>query len=124
MYRTIAHTVLALFLLVATTGVTISMHYCAGSLVSTSINHEAKSCCDDEGCCKNKNLHYELEDDYVSPIVVENNNVMELDILFPVLFVLDIDLSPLQIKETPAFADCSPPPKIQTRLSLLQTYLI
>ena len=124
MFKTIAHTVLALFLLVATTGITISMHYCGGSLVSTSINQEAKSCCDDDGCCENKNLHYELEDDYVSPIIVEKNKVMELDVLFPILFMLDIDLSPLQIKSAPAFAVCSPPPKIQTRLSLLQTYLI
>ncbi len=124
MYRTIAHTVLALFLLVATTGVTISMHYCGGSLVSTSINHEAKSCCEDDGCCENKNLHYELENDYVAPIVFENSNIVELEALFPMLFVMDFHLSPSQAKATFAFIDSYPPPKIQTRLSLLQTYLI
>ena len=124
MYKTIAHTILALFLLVATTGVTISMHYCGGSLVSTSINQQAESCCDDDSCCENKNLHYELENDYVSTPVVENSSVPVLEVLFPVLFVLDIDLSPLQTKATRAFVDSSPPPKIATRLSLLQTYLI
>lgn len=125
MYRTIAHTVLALFLLVATTGITINMHYCGGNLVSTSINTEAKSCCDDYGCCENKNLHYELENDYVASILFENNNnIVELEVLFPMLFVMDFHLSPSQAKATFAFIDFYPPPKIQIRLSLLQTYLI
>jgi hypothetical protein len=100
------------------------MHYCGGKYVSTSINKEAKSCCDGTGgCCENKTLHFEVEDDYVSPIVVENNTIVELDVLFPILFVLNFELFSTANKATVAFNDSSSPPKIQTRLSLLQTYL-
>ncbi len=124
MFRKIAHIILALFLLVSTTGITFSMHYCGGKLVSTSINKEAKACCDgDGGCCENKTLHFEVEDDYVSPIVVEYNTIVKLDVLFPILFVLNFELLSTEDKATVAFYDSSPPPKIQTRLSLLQTYL-
>ena len=124
MLRKITHIVLTLFLLVLTTGITISMHYCGGEYVSTSINEEAKSCCDGtDGCCENKSLHFEVEDDYVSSIVVENNTTVELDVLFPILFVLSAELSPEIEVTTKYFNDTSPPPTIQTRLSLLQTYL-
>ncbi|SMO36630.1 hypothetical protein SAMN06265379_101292 [Saccharicrinis carchari] len=124
MFKTTVHIVIAMFLLLATAGVTISMHYCGGSLVYTSINQQAESCCDDDGCCENKTLHYELEDDYLSPIVVDNNNLIEMEILFPILFVMNFDLSAAQAKPSFAFIDSYPPPKIQTRLSLLQVYLI
>lgn len=124
MFRRIAHIILALFLLVSTTGITFSMHYCGGKLVSASINKEAKSCCDGNGgCCENKTLHFEIEEDYISPIIVENNTIVELDVLFPILFVLNFELLPTEDKATVAFHDSSRPPKIQTRLSLLQTYL-
>lgn len=123
MFRRIAHIVLALFLLVSATGVTFSMHYCGGKYVSTSINTEAKSCCDGDGCCENKTLHFEAEDDYVSPIVVENQTIVGLDILFPILFFVNFELLPTEEKASIAFYDSSPPRTIQTRLSLLQTYL-
>ena len=76
MLRKITHIVLALFLLVSTTGITISMHYCGGEYVSTSINKEAKSCCDSTGgCCENKTMHFEVEDDYVSPVQIDNSKI-------------------------------------------------
>ncbi|MCW3805717.1 HYC_CC_PP family protein [Plebeiibacterium marinum] len=124
MLRKISHIIFALFLLVSTAGVTLSMHYCGGELVSTSINKEAKSCCDEMGgCCENKTVHFEVEDDYVSPVQVNNVQTLELDILFPILFVLNFDLSIDEEIEQVAFYDSSPPPTIQTRLALLQTYL-
>ena len=123
MLRRITHIILALFLMVATTGVTFSMHYCGGKYVSTSINTEAASCCDDGGCCENKSLHFEVEDDYVSPVQVKNVETVELDILFPILFVLNFELLDEEDKAIEAFSDSSPTPTIQTRLALLQTYL-
>lgn len=124
MLRKITHIIFALFLLVSTTGVTLSMHYCGGELVSTSINKEAKTCCDGTGgCCENKTVHFEVEDDYVSPVQVINIQTVELDILFPILFVLNFELSIDEEIEQVAFYDSSPPPTIQTRLALLQTYL-
>lgn len=124
MLRKITHIVLALFLLVSTTGITFSMHYCGSKYVSTSINKEAKSCCDGTGgCCENKTLHFEVKDDYVSAIVVQNNTIVELDVLFPILFVLSAELLPEIKVTTNYFGDTSPPSTIQTRLSLFQTYL-
>lgn len=124
MLRKISHIILAFFLLVSTTGVTLSMHYCGGELVSTSINKEAKTCCDGTGgCCENKTVHFEVEDDYVSPVQVTNIQTVELDFLFSILFVLNFDLSIDEEIEQVAFYDSSPPPTIQTRLALLQTYL-
>jgi hypothetical protein len=124
MLRRITHIILALFLMVATTGVTFSMHYCGGELISTYINTEAKTCCDGTGgCCENKTLHFEVEDDYVSTVQVKNVETVELDILFPILFVLHFELLDEEDKAIEAFNDADPPPTIQTRLALLQTYL-
>lgn len=124
MFRKITHIILAFFLLVSTTGVTLSMHYCGGELVSSSINKEAKACCDGTGgCCENKTIHFEVEDDYMSPVQVTNIQTVELDILFPILFVLNFELSSNEEIKHVAFYDSLPPPTIQTRLALLQTYL-
>jgi len=124
MYRRIIHIVLSVFLMVATTGITFSMHYCCGQYVSTSINEEAKMCCDGTGgCCENKTIHIEVEDDYVSPIEIDNLKIVALDVLFPILFVLNFDLLPEENETFEVYTDTSPPPIIQTRLSLLQTYL-
>ena len=123
MFRKIAHIVLSVFLMLATIGVTFSMHYCGGELISTSINSEAESCCDDDGCCENKTLHFEVEDDYVSTVQFKNIEIVELDILIPILFVLNLELLNEEDKAIEAFYDSSPPPTIQSRLALLQTYL-
>lgn len=124
MLRKITHIVLALFLLVSATGTTISMHYCSGKLVSTSINKEAKSCCEGtDGCCKNKSIHFEIKDDYVDAVQYENTPIVVLDMLFPILFAIYLELYPEGTIVEGVFSATSPPPKIQTRLSLLQTYL-
>ncbi len=124
MLRKIAHIGLAIFLLVSTTGITFSMHYCGGKYISTSINKEAKSCCDGTGgCCENKSVHIEVKDDYVNAVQIENSKIVELDILIPILLVSNFELLPIENKAKVSFYDSSPPPKIQARLSLLQTYL-
>lgn len=124
MLRKLTHIVLSLFLLVSTTGIAISMHYCGGELVSTSINKVAKSCCDESGgCCENKTVHIEVKSEFVNTVQVNNAQTVVLDILLPALFVISIDLSTEEEAATKAFHDSSPPPTIQTRLALLQTYL-
>lgn len=124
MLRRLSHIILALFLLISTSGVTFSMHYCGGKYVSTSINKEAKSCCDGTGgCCENKTLHFEVEDEYVSPVQVDSIKIIELDVLFPILFTLNLELLPEFNETLNVYTDVSPPPTIRIRLSLLQTYL-
>ena len=124
MFRKITHIILALFLTISTTGITFSMHYCGGELIYTSINKEAKSCCDGSGgCCENKTLHFEVKDDFVSPIQVENIKTVELDVLFPMLFVFNFELLNEEAKADDAFYNSSLPQKVQARLALLQKYL-
>lgn len=124
MFRKITHIILTVFLMVSTTGITLSMNYCGGKWVSTSINIEAKSCCDGtDGCCENKTIHFEVEDDYINPIQVDNTKIVELDVLFPILFVLNFELLSEENETFEVFADASPPLTIQIRLSLLQTFL-
>jgi len=124
MIRKIIHIALSVFLMVATTGITISIHYCGGEYVYTSINKEAKSCCDGMGgCCENKTIHLEVKDDYVSPFQMDNTKIVELDVLFPILFALNFELLPELNESFEVYTDTSPPPTIQTHLSLLQTYL-
>jgi len=124
MTRKIIHIVLTVFLMVATTGLTFSMHYCGGKWVSTSINQEAKSCCG-SACagCENKTVHYEVEEDFVSPLMLEVNPAMELDVLFPLLFVINHEYTPVFSVDDEIIDDTSPPLPVHTRLSLLQTFL-
>jgi len=111
-------------MLVITTGVTLSMHYCGGKLVSTAINKKAKSCCDGTGgCCENKTIHIQLKEDFDSQTNFIHTEVAELDVLFPVLFLVDLNLLEEPKDSFIVYQDSSPPPNIQTRLSLLQTYL-
>jgi hypothetical protein len=124
MLRKTTQIILTLFLMVATTGITCSMHYCGGELVYISINNDTKSCCDSSGgCCENKTLQFVVEDDYVIPVQIENSRIVELNLLFSVLFVSNFNLFPEGDEAFKAYDDHSPPPTTQTRLSLLQTYL-
>lgn len=124
MLRKIIHIVLALFLTIASAGVTFSMHYCGGKLVHASINKESKSCCNSSGgCCENKTFHFEIKDNYLCPIQPEIQQNFEQDLFIPVLFTLKVKLLPEIEKPSEIFSDSSPPIATQTKLSLLQTYL-
>ncbi len=100
------------------------MHYCGGELVSISVSKDAETCCAETGdCCEDKTVHFELEDDYVSPVHGNDFQITELEVLLPILFVLNFDLSVDDEIASVAFFDSSPSPTVQTRLALLQTYL-
>lgn len=124
MLRKITHIILAFFLTVATTGITLSMHYCGGELVSASINKEAKTCCDGTGgCCDNRTFHFEIRDDYVNRVQFNSAETPELEVLFPVLFVLPLELINEEDRYSYSLCDSSSPPVLPTRLAFLQTYL-
>ena len=124
MIRRILHIIIALVLLITTMGLTVSKHYCKDNLVKVSINAEAESCCDMEnGCCRNETKHYQLEEDFVSTMLVYDLPDSGIDVLFPIVFSL-IQIEPgKEIPSAIIYSDLPPPPKIQTTLSLLQTYL-
>lgn len=56
-----------ILLLLSTTGVTISKHYCGDILKNIAINTEPEHCCEEDempmGCCHDEAQHYSLDDD-------------------------------------------------------------
>ncbi len=110
--------------MVFTTGLTISMHYCGGKWVSASVIQKTDSCCGN-ACsnCENKTLHYEVEEDFVSPMVTEIIPAIELDMLFPLFFAINVGRTPLYGINKAVFDNASPPLPLHTRLSVLQTFL-
>lgn len=125
MFRKIAHLTLALLLLTTTMGFSVSKHYCGTRLVEISINSEAEPCCDDMGtstCCHNETEYYQLDEDFVSSVSIENFQLANLIVLFPTVIIYFIDVPEIEI-EVANYAESPPIPTIQTKLSLLQTYL-
>ncbi|MBN1415187.1 MAG: hypothetical protein JW973_08820 [Bacteroidales bacterium] len=127
MMKKLVNIFVSFLLLTATTGFTISRHYCGSELVSLSIDKAAKKCCDAEtgSCCHNESEHYQLKEDFVS-----TQTQFDFEHLFPT----DSQLLPGFLAD---FHDCagypgnqrcftngSPPPKIQTVLAKTQAYLL
>lgn len=111
--------------MVATTGVTITKHYCHNQLVDVAVNHHSDKCCD-TGCssCKDEVASFKVTDNFVGTDVLASIpvNVIEL-YLNQALFlqVLTTETYTQQVTES----DTGPPPvKIRSRLSKLQTFLI
>lgn len=124
MQRIITHIILTLFLLGFTSGTRLSLHYCGGELISTSINSKAEPCCDQAGgCCENKTVQFESNEGYLVPDQVNTTVTVQLDILFQFPGSENIGLFKKGEGRFYPFPDLSPPPKIQTRLALLQIYL-
>lgn len=126
MFRKTANIILVIFLLTTTIGFSVSKHYCGSRLVEVSINSEAEPCCDDMGnsnCCHNETEYFQLKEDLVTPVSFENIRIASFDILFPLVFVYSFNTPGNIETEVINFAESPPPPAIQSKLSLLQTYL-
>ena len=79
MMKRIFHILLSASILIATSGLTVSKHYCKGNLVDIAINVEAESCCGMDGdCCHNENEFLKLQEDF------SISQVNELDENFPI----------------------------------------
>ena len=124
MLKNLTHIILSFVLLVSTTGVTISKHYCCDRLISVSFYSEADPCCDDEGgCCDNKTETYQVEDDFTAAEYQIIEQVEDFKVLYTIVllqfFFEPISDSYIDI-ETP---ESPPPPTQQEFLSRIQTYL-
>ncbi|MGQ1784372.1 MULTISPECIES: HYC_CC_PP family protein [unclassified Saccharicrinis] len=124
MLRRITHIIMALFLTTATAGVTISMHYCGGELISTSLYVEAEACCDSDDCCKNKTEVYQLDEDFSVSTAIEIPESVHFYLLAVSLVVFNSMIEENSIAEDYELIDSPPPPKIQTSLAIRQTYLL
>ena len=126
MFRKTANILLVMLLLTTTIGFSVSKHYCGSHLVEVSINSEAEPCCNDmenPNCCHNETEYFQLKEDLVTPVSLENTRIAGFDILFPLVFVYFFNASGNIETEVSNFAESQPPRTIQAKLSLMQTYL-
>ena len=124
MGKGILHIIISLLLLVTTTGVSISKHYCGDNLINVALFVEAESCCDDSDCCHNENEYFQFKDDFVGSFVVASIQIVELELLRTIIPITFVTKS-LGLETTLSYISESPPPLLtSTKLSLLQTYLI
>lgn len=127
MFRKITHISFAILLLITTMGFSVSKHYCGSRLIGISINSVMESCCADKAnsnCCRNETEFFQFDEDFAGPIIAENNQIQEFDILFPSVFVYLLDEPMMLENDILNFAESPPPPTLHTKLSLFQTYLI
>jgi hypothetical protein len=68
MLRKTIHIIISALLLTATTGYTVSRHYCGDTLVSFSLFAEAEACCEDVSgeCCHDVSEHFQVEQEFVA----------------------------------------------------------
>ena len=68
--KKVLHIVLSMLLLLATTGVSISKHYCMGRLMEVKLSQDKPAfCClsdesDEAGCCEGESEFINLDEDY------------------------------------------------------------
>ena len=124
MFKKIAHICMVIVLLFSTTGMTVSKHYCSGSLVNVNLFSEAKSCCEggcSTDCCHNESERYELDEDFV--LALSNIEFQEviIELILPIIQSSVVNEIQQQNLET---VNINPPPpkEVLSFLSDLQVY--
>lgn len=122
MQQKITHIIFAILIILGSSGMTISKHYCGTTLKSVSINHISDNCCGaSSDCCHNESITIKLEQDFsiVSTVFNFNSSIL--------IRPSDAELMFSEVLAEGIFHTISwegPPPKIQTVLSKLQVYLL
>lgn len=124
MFKAVGHIFLSLLLLISTTGIAVSRHYCGGEIVSTTVLVEASSCCGSDSCCKNEIELIQLDVEYsVSSTVVVPSSV-KIDLFGFSLAIFDLNVEEILLEDEFIISDLPPPPKIQALLANIQSYLL
>lgn len=125
MFKTILNITLSFILLTSTVGFSISEHYCKDNLVSVSLNFEADPCCDDGNCCRTESEYFQLEEDFVSPLVQFNfDNEIIIDLFLANNILYNTNTLEEEANELSLIAESPPPPTLHCVLSQLQTFLL
>jgi len=125
MFRKFLHMLVVLPLLISTVGVTLSKHYCHGTLKSIEINSIPESCCDTEGCCHNESENFQLKTDFnFSFQHISFENLATIQLFF--VEVPNLMLSGAEFQPNALFTfNYSPPPQsVGVFLSKIQVFLI
>ncbi len=135
MTRKVLHIVIAVFILISSTGFTINMHYCHDQLIDMAFLAPAHSCCDineddpsqsQDSCpgCQDESIVVEPGDDYevsAKAFNFENSHSTTLFLSSVILnYFQGIDESTKN--EVPWYK--KPPPYQEVVLSQIQSYLI
>ncbi|MGF7138884.1 HYC_CC_PP family protein [Roseimarinus sediminis] len=122
MLQKMGNIIIALLILLSSTGLVISQHFCNDQLVETAINSEAESCCDDGNCCTTNTVLIQLDEDAVNQTQLQLP-ASEINQLFlPVIIAfLNNQLSDAPVKEILQMA-APPPAEIKTFLAFIQNY--
>jgi len=121
MLKKIVHIVLVLLLTVATTGFTISKHYCGEHLFSVSIFSAEKCSCGNQ-CkdCHTNIKQVKVSDNYSAPEVIHPEAPTSTDVLFVYNNGFSTFTYPTII--TTFFLLKAPPPGAQNPLALFQSF--
>ncbi len=122
MFKKISHIIFIPLLLVTTMGMTVSKHYCGSSLESVRVLSSPQPCCEiPTGCCHDESFSIKITDNFSA--VSYAFDFTQFAVILPVL-VESIHLETNENQSFVSLYDVPPPPKIQTVLSSLQTYLL
>jgi hypothetical protein len=121
--RQLINITVSLLLLVTTTGFSISTHYCGNTLVSVEINKEADPCCDNPHCCQTDTFFAQLEGDFdaTARTSLENRHICDIT-QYPVTLISKNYIPEIAISINRPLK--FPPPKIQSTLTGLQSFLL
>jgi hypothetical protein len=123
MLRRFLHIILVLLVLLVTSGVTVTRHFCGNNLRSVEIMTTPQSCCDMEGCCHNETVTIVLEDDF-TPVWADALSHFSFTEIFPAE-IADVSASGLlESIPLPKFIIKPPPVPLGDRLASLQVYIL
>ena len=128
MLRKIVHIVLVIFLMVLTTGISISKHYCGDEIVRISLSSEHQYCCAEGefNCCKIIKEKIQLVENYLAS--QSNYQYVEAskNLQFANHTLLKDTFYFTFIAHTQKYNNYNfpPPQKIKAILARLQTYLL
>jgi hypothetical protein len=123
MLRTVTNIVTSCLLLVSTTGLAVSKHYCGGDLVSVELKTEADACCDDGMCCNTETQFLQLEEDFIaSTTSIDLRNLFSADLIQPNSAMELLNSFHYHYYTSIIFPDVPPPHPIPVRLALHQVY--
>ena len=138
MFRKVIHIIVACFILVSTTGFTISLHYCHNEIYDLALFSPAHSCCEtgsqghchstgelaNMNHCEDESIVVESTDDYVGSsfeVSLENTHSIDLLLIASILFNAELSDDDI-VTEAPWHKE--PPPYQEVVLSHIQSYLI
>lgn len=121
MAKKVAHIIIALLLLISTSGVAVTKHYCGNNLRSVAILTQPASCCDDQGCCHNETEIFRVHSEFAISATSFEFEQLLMDEP-PVYEVFADKIS--EIATENIYSDRPSPPLLRDILASFQTFIL